>query len=95
MTEKTLYTETGTATLYEDGSMLLDNSGYLQRLTPSQVQEAWNGFFISFTPEVQERIRAEGYGVGFLAEWDGSYWDFGDEQHSIPTEEQFLFPPKD
>ena len=40
---KKLETETGEAILYKDGSMKVDNSGYIQKLTKLQVGCAWAG----------------------------------------------------
>lgn len=90
---KTIQTETGTATLNADGSMVLDNSGCIQKLTPSQVKVAWSGKDkpIPYTKEQLEHIAdrdgdevaadAAKYG---LASWDGEYWNFGEEQHETP-----------
>jgi hypothetical protein len=100
----TIQTDTGEATLKDDGGMFLDNSGYFQVLTPSQVEEAWSGDVISFSDgdveelsgdyegEELEEILAEGN-----AKWDddNGYWDFGEELHTIPFYDEFHNPEED
>ena len=89
----TLETDTGTATLYADGSMKLNNSGYVQHLDASQVKEAWSGDAISYDEEMYQEVLEDCDGdvrsVGFLASWNGDWFDFGEELHTIPSKSDF------
>jgi len=89
-------TDTGYAILNKDGSMELDNSGYGQFLTPKQVQAAWAGKKIPFDGDMLNDLEADYEGqelkdilAGGLSTFDGDWWDFGDESHTIPSEDEF------
>lgn len=91
---RTIETETGTATLNLNGSMTLDNSGYIQVLSPEQVAAAWNGASkLPLSSEVRAELEAEGISPEMMEHsrpfYDGEYWDFGDEQHVIPPKNMF------
>ena len=89
----TVETDTGFATLYTDGSMLLNNSGYTQVLDASQVKASWKGGPIPFNEEMYQEVLEDCDGntdmVGFLASWNGDWFDFGDESHTIPSKSDF------
>ncbi len=97
---KNLHTETGTATLYKDGRIKLVNSGYVQSLTKEQVQEAWETETISMVQDEIDDIRGDyddedadeiiEHGTAQLT--DDGFWDFGEELHIIPSEEEFINP---
>ena len=101
--EKVVRTETGEATLYPNGTMHLDNSGYEQMLTKEQVQAAWRGATIlplspDMVKELQKDYAAEHLELAIeqsSPRWDGDYWDFGDESHAIPDQEDFDRPQSD
>lgn len=91
---KTVHTETGTATLKPNGTMLLNNSGYRQLLTKAQVQAAWSGADkLPLSPAYAQEMRDDGETETEIAAagpyWDGDYWDFGDESHIIPDQDEF------
>ena len=78
--EKKVDTETGWANLNPDGSMVLNNSGYKQRLSPEEVHAVWSG---------KRRLPGQGLTNTTKARFDGEYWDFGEELHVIPPKEEF------
>ncbi len=89
-------TETGDATLFSDGTMDLDNSGYTQELTVEQVKAAWSGKKkLPFSPDFIEEYMEDNDGekppanCEWRPTWDGEYWDFGEELHIIPSKEEF------
>lgn len=99
---KKVQTETGVATLYTDGSMRLYNSGYVQKLTSKQVEQAWSGLkkidyneqqLKDLDVDVQRGDLTDAKKREFikkgLAVSRGIYWDFGDEYHVIPKREKF------
>ena len=89
----TVETDTGFATLYTDGSMYLNNSDYIQQLEPAQVKAAWKGGPIPFDAEMYQEVLEDCDGdegmVGFLASWNGDWFDFGEELHTIPSKSDF------
>lgn len=100
------YTETGYAVLYEDGSMKLNNSGYVQHLTPEMVQVAWTPRKrkLPIHPDVAKLMKADMEEEGLkgreleraMNEYApfraGEYWDFGEELHIIPSKADFDNP---
>jgi hypothetical protein len=94
--QKRLRTETGTATLMPDGTMVVNNSGYKQRLTVEQVRAAWSGAErLPLDPETLAELRDEGFSEEDIedsqATYDDDYgwYDFGEELHVIPDAEDF------
>lgn len=91
----TIDTETGSATLNTTtGGMFLDNSGYYRLLTKEQVQAAWNGEDkLPHSPEDLAEFESDDLSPEDIADcqtvFDGKYWDFGEELHIIPDEEDF------
>ncbi len=100
---KKLHTETGTAVLNDDGSMRLENSDYIQHLTKEQVQEAWETETISMDEDEINDVRGDyddeeadvfiEQGTAQLG--DAGFWDFGEELHVIPSEEEFINPEEE
>ena len=96
---KKVETDTGWATLRSDGTMRLYNSGYVQVLSKEQVEEVWSGSKgISWDEEVLvdfdegstiAQLIKDGDLPHYWAEFDGEWWDFGDEAHTIPDEDEF------
>lgn len=91
---KTIETETGTATLYDDDVMVVDNGGYTQHLTPEQVKAAWQGdTLLPLTPLSIREMQEGGLEIDEMLtkcpRLDGQYYDFGDEMHVIPSKREF------
>ena len=90
----TIRTETGTAVLFPDGSMFLDNAGYIRLLTPEQVKAAWNNEpTLPTSLEDYQNLKESGFTdeeiKNFEPFFDGDFWDFGDDIHVIPKLEDF------
>lgn len=96
----TAETDTGYAILNSDGSMRVNNSGYIQELTPKMVQQAWdNAKFLDLHPDYLEDLEMDYEGAELQQEIKdsrprrrfGFEYDFGEELHTIPRSEDFEF----